>query len=100
MPELPFPPPDALTREAATELRRAWDEMLDQIGQAREAIDDPSLWPPPATERNLAEGYRYVLGFLYGSIARSIGPTVEYPYFVRMIQPLNRSASSTTTPSS
>ncbi len=91
MPELPFPPPDAPTREAATELRRAWEDMLDQVGQAREAIDDPSLWPPPATERNLAEGYRYVLGFLYGSIARSIGPTVEYPYFVRMIQPLNRS---------
>lgn len=91
MPELPFPPPDAATREAAVELRQAWDEMLVQIGLARDAIDDPALWPPPATERNLAEGYRYVLGFLYGSLARGLGPTVENPYFVRAIQPLNRS---------
>lgn len=91
MPEMPFPQPDAATREAAEELRRAWDELLARIGEARDAIDDPALWPPPPTTRNLAEGYRYVLGFLYGSIARSIGPTVEFPYFVRMIQPLNRS---------
>ncbi|TWO80641.1 hypothetical protein CBW56_08690 [Denitratisoma oestradiolicum] len=65
--------------------------MLARIGEAREAIDDPALWPPPMTPRNLAEGYRYILGFLYGSIARSIGPTPEFPYFIRMIQPLNRS---------
>ena len=77
--------------EAAAELRQAWDGMLDCIGEARNAIDLPSLYPPNGTPRNLAEGYRYVLGFLYGSIARSMGPTVEFPYFVRMIQPLNRS---------
>lgn len=89
--ERKLPPPDAATREAAAGLRQAWDEMLAAIGEARDAIDDPSLWPPPASPRNLAEGYRYVLGFLYGSIARSIGPNSEFPYFVRMIQPLNRS---------
>ncbi len=91
MPSHPFPPPDDATREAAAELRRAWDEMLARIGEARQAIDDPALWPPAASPRNLAEGYRYVLGFLYGSICRSIGPTAEFPYFIRMIQPLNRS---------
>lgn len=91
MPKHPFPSPDAATQDAARELRQAWDEMLANVMEAREAIDDPALWPPFATPRNLAEGYRYVLGFLYGSIARSIGPTPEFPYFVRMIQPLNRS---------
>ena len=32
--------------------------------EARRAIEDPSLFPPPPTDRNLAEGYRYFLGHL------------------------------------
>lgn len=79
------------TDEAAEILRDGWDKMLKLLGEARNAIDDPELWAPPASPRNLAEGYRYVLGYLYGSIARSFGPTVENPYFLRAIQPLNRS---------
>jgi hypothetical protein len=82
---------DEATRIAATELRRTWDEMLGRIGEARNVIDDPALWPPPASPRNLAEGYRYVLGFLYGTLSRCLGPTVEFPCFIRAIQPLNRS---------
>ena len=61
---------DPAARDAAAMLRKAWDGMLEQLVDARNAIDDPKLWPPPATPRNLAEGYRYVLGFLYGSISR------------------------------
>ena len=82
---------DPAAQDAAAMLRKAWDGMLEQLVDARNAIDDPKLWPPPATPRNLAEGYRYVLGFLYGSISRCLGPTPEFPYFVRAIQPLNRS---------
>ena len=78
---------DPAARDAAAMLRKAWDGMLEQLVDARNAIDDPKLWPPPATPRNLAEGYRYVLGFLYGSISRCLGPTPEFPYFVRAIQP-------------
>lgn len=91
VPERKLPPMDERTQKAALDLRRAWDDMLADVQAARSAIDDPTLWPPPPTPRNLAEGYRYVAGFLYGSIARSFGPTVEHPYFIRMIQPLNRS---------
>jgi hypothetical protein len=79
------------TAAAAAQLRAAWDRMLAQVSEARDAIDDPQRWPPPASPRNLAEGYRYVLGFLYGSLSRCLGPTAEYPYFFRAIQPLNRS---------
>jgi len=82
---------DDAAREAARILREAWDGLIARLGEARDAIDDPRLWPPPASARNLAEGYRYVLGFLYGSIARGLGPTAEFPCFVRAIQPLNRS---------
>lgn len=79
------------TQTAALQLRAAWDRLLEQLVETREAIDDPQRWPPPPGERSLAEGYRYVLGFLYGSLARTLGPTREFPYFVRAIQPLNRS---------
>ena len=79
------------TRAAAAKLRSAWDDFIGRLNEARDGIDDPRRWPPPATPRGLAEGYRYVLGFLYGSLARGLGPTTEFPYFVRAIQPLNRS---------
>lgn len=82
---------DPATAAAAASLRGAWNDLLTQLGEARNAIDDPELWAPPASPRTLAEGYRYVLGYLYGSIARSLGPSPENPYFVRAIQPLNRS---------
>jgi len=79
------------TKAAADLLRAAWERLIAQLHEARDGIDDPKRWPPPATPRNLAEGYRYVLGFLYGTLARGLGPTAEFPYFVRAIQPLNRS---------
>lgn len=82
---------DPETSAAAERLRAAWDGLIACVGQARDAIDDPARWPPPHTPRNLAEGYRYVLGFLYGSMSRCLGPTPEYPFFVRSIQPMNRS---------
>lgn len=81
---------DPATAAAADSLRDAWNELMANLGETRNAIEDPELWAPPASPRNLAEGYRYVLGYLYGTIARGLGPNVENPYFVRAIQPLNR----------
>ncbi len=70
-------------------LRDAWDQMIAELGRAREAIDDPKLYPPPPTDRNLAEGYRYLLGFLYGAIDRALSDP-DYPYLRRAIQPLDK----------
>jgi len=71
------------------ELHNAFDRMIDNLRAARDAIDTPALYPAPATERNLAEGYRYVLGFLLGGIERSLADPL-YPRFRRAIQPMNR----------
>ena len=76
--------------ETAEALRKAFDTMIDRLKEARDAIDTPELYPAPQTERNLAEGYRYVLGFLLGSIERSLADPL-YPRFRRAIQPMNRS---------
>jgi hypothetical protein len=74
--------------DAAAELRAAWDALIEQLGAAREAIDDPKRHPPPPTDRNLAEGYRYLLGFLYGAIGRALDDPY-YPTFHRAIEPLD-----------
>jgi hypothetical protein len=43
------------------------DEMIAELARAQDAIDDPS--PPGAADRrNLAEGYRYLLGQVSGAI--------------------------------
>jgi hypothetical protein len=82
-------PDDAAT--AAKTLRAAWDDMIEHLGRARDAIDDPALYPPPATERNLAEGYRYLLGFVFAGIERAFFGDPDFPYFRRAIQPLDKS---------
>ncbi len=74
---------------APTALRTAWDEMLAAVSRARDAIDDPQLYPPPPTDRNLAEGYRYLLGFLFGALERAFGDP-DFPYFRRAIQPVDK----------
>ncbi len=71
------------------ELRAAWDGLIARLGEAREAIDAPGFFAPPATDRNLAEGYRYLLGFLHGGIARALGDP-RHPSFRRAIEPLDK----------
>ena len=75
--------------EVKKNLRAAFDQMIDQLQAARNAIDTPELYPAPADERNLAEGYRYLIGFLLGGIERALSDPL-YPRFMRAIQPMNR----------
>jgi hypothetical protein len=74
---------------AALELRAAWKHLIAQLEAAREAIDDPKLHAPPASDRNLAEGYRYLLGYLYGAIGRALDDPL-FPTFRRAIEPLDK----------
>ncbi|MEQ8802001.1 MAG: hypothetical protein RLP45_08185, partial [Haliea sp.] len=84
---MPHPESTAATRES---LRAAFDDMIQCFQEARDAIDDPALYPPPPTDRNLAEGYRYVAGFMLNAIERALADPL-YPRFRRAIQPMNRS---------
>ena len=71
-------------------LRIAWDELIANLQAARDALDDPSLHPPPPSDRNLAEGYRYLLGFVYSTIGRVLDDPL-FPAFRRAIEPLAKS---------
>jgi Protein of unknown function (DUF1214) len=66
-------------------LRAAWDAMLAELARARDAIDDPALHPAPPNERNLAEGYRYLLGLVGQSIERAFFEDPAHPYFRQAI---------------
>ena len=71
-------------------LQEAWRTMLDKIDSATAAIHDPKLHVPPPTDRGLAEGYRYLLGFVYGSFERAFFEDPELPYFRRAVPPVNK----------
>jgi hypothetical protein len=76
--------------DAAAALRAAWDELIASLEAARDAIDDPKLHAPPPGDRTLAEGYRYLLGFVYGAIGRSLDDPY-FPHFRRAIEPADKS---------
>ncbi len=83
-------PAEKATAAAADELREAWDQLEDDLARARDAVDDPKLYAAPPSDRTLAEGYRYLLGFLYGSIERALSEDPSFPRFRRSLQPLNK----------
>ena len=81
--------PDEL-QETQKELRAAWDDMLASLNEARDAIDQPELMPAPANERNLAEGYRYLIGFLHNAIERSFHSDKTRPAIRNILSIFNR----------
>jgi hypothetical protein len=83
-------PTTAAVARAAAELRAAWSALLARLEAAREAIDDPKLHAPPPSARTLAEGYRYLLGFVYGAIGRALDDPL-FPHFRRAIEPTDKS---------
>ncbi len=72
------------------ELRAAWDDMIVSLERARDAIDHPQLMPAPASERNLAEGYRYLMGFVHSAIERAFYEDAAHPCFRNALSILNR----------
>jgi hypothetical protein len=70
--------------DAQKDLRAAWDDLIAELQRARDAIDQPERMPAPPNDRNLAEGYRYLAGFLHSaSSARSITTRASRPCATR-----------------
>jgi hypothetical protein len=81
----------ATDEKAKAELRAAFDEMMAALARARDAIDDPALHGPPATSRNLAEGYRYLMSQVYNAIERGFFEDARFPYVRRAVQAIAKS---------
>jgi hypothetical protein len=77
--------------KAKAELRAAFDEMMAALARARDAIDDAALHGPPASARNLAEGYRYLMSQVYNAIERGFFEDPRFPYVRRAVQAIAKS---------
>ena len=71
-------------------LRAAFDDLIASLKRARDAVESPDLHAPPPSERGLAEGYRYLLGYTFSAIERAFFENPGFPYFRRAIQPVDK----------
>ncbi|MEM9177866.1 MAG: hypothetical protein AAGC67_21880, partial [Myxococcota bacterium] len=71
-------------------LRRGWVDFVRGLEDARRAIEDPAYFPPEPTDRNLAEGYRYLLGHLARIIEAQTQRDPDFPYFQRSVRMLSK----------
>jgi hypothetical protein len=65
--------------DAQKDLRAAWDDLIQELQRARDAIDQPELMPAPPSDRNLAEGYRYLMGFVHSAVERAFHHDARFP---------------------
>jgi hypothetical protein len=72
------------------ELRAAWDDMMAELERARDAIDVPELMPAPPNDRNLADGYRYLMGFVHGAVERAFHADPNFPFVRHVVQIINK----------
>jgi len=72
-------------------LRAAWDDLIADMQAAREVIDDPALLGPESSSRVLAEGYRYLSGFIHHGIERSFHEDPDFPAFRNALSIFNKS---------
>lgn len=78
------------TEPSQVALHAAWSDMIDALSRARDAVDSAELHAPPVTEQGLAEGYRYLLGFVFSGIERAFFEDPDFPYFRRAIQQVDK----------
>ncbi|MBW2275740.1 MAG: DUF1214 domain-containing protein [Deltaproteobacteria bacterium] len=78
------------SKGAQKELRAAWDDMIQSLQQARDAIDQPELMPPPPGDRILAEGYRYLMGYVHAAVERAFHEDPVRPHFRNALSIITR----------
>ena len=73
------------------ELRAAWDDLIEKLQDARDIIDSPDRYAPKPTSRVLAEGYRYLAGFIHHGIERTFHGDPDFPSFRNALSIFNKS---------
>ncbi|HND14381.1 MAG TPA: hypothetical protein PLN78_05330, partial [Pseudomonadales bacterium] len=76
--------------DPAARLERSWDVFNNGLREAQRSLVDPQYVPPPPTPRNLAEGYRYLLGHLERMIQLEMRQHPRYPEFHRSMDMLRK----------
>ena len=78
-------------KESKERLKAAWDDLIAELQLARDAIDNPAFFPPEASDRNLAEGYRYLAGFMHHAVERAFHEDADFPTFRNGLSVYNKS---------
>ena len=78
------------SNDAQKALRAAWDEMIESLQEARDAVDQPDLMPPPPSDRILAEGYRYLMGYVHAAVERAFHADPVRPHFRNALSIITR----------
>jgi hypothetical protein len=85
---------DLLRSEASSEdeatLEQGWSSFVKGLEEAREAVRDPWRFAPAPGGRELAEGYRYLLGHLARVIESETLQHTDLPYFQRYVRMLSK----------
>lgn len=76
--------------DPAARLEQSWRVFSNGLQEAQRSLVDPQYMPPPPTERNLAEGYRYMLGHLERLIQLEMRQHPRYPEFHRSMDMLRK----------
>lgn len=74
--------------EPREQTQAGWDALIASLEEARDGLDSTLAFPPPPTDRNMAEGYRYLLGHLARVIESETLQDPDFPYFQRSISML------------
>ncbi len=71
-------------------LNESWSEFVSGIETAQENITDEGLFPAQPSDRELAEGYRYLLAHLGRMIEMEMRMDPEFPEFYRSVDMLRK----------
>jgi hypothetical protein len=71
-------------------LAEGWAGFVQGLERARQHLEDPRSFPPEPTDRNLAEGYRYLLGHLARIIEQETEQDPDFPAFQRAVRMLSK----------
>ena len=83
-------PPCAAADDSAQTLHRAWETLLDDLALAEDTLVLSEHYPPPASSRVLADGYRYLLAHLNREIEMLIRADPRFPEFFRSMDMLRK----------
>ncbi|MDX1735902.1 MAG: hypothetical protein R3228_16120 [Halioglobus sp.] len=76
--------------ESNPDLDLAWSEFMQGLDRAKGHLTDPKKFPAPPTDRNLAEGHRYLLGHLNRMIEDEMRADPRFPEFFRSMDMLRK----------
>jgi hypothetical protein len=84
------PSPSPSMVPGGSELESSWNAFIDGLNRAQASLSDPRAFPAPASDRNIAEGHRYLLGHLNRMIEMEMRQDPRFPEFNRSMDMLRK----------